>query len=173
MLSAGGQMGAAKDKDGLTAKQRRFAELLADGLSQADAWRGAYDASRMSDAALHTAAWRLASRAEITQRVEAILTGRRAVVAAKTLPERDRVIALLRTMALDDGKPDHTRLRAAELWGRAVGAFIDAPVATATGISDTDVAALQARLQLLVEHDSRVVAVQSAGDGNGEGEPLH
>ncbi len=40
-------MTGVRDQYGLTAKQRKFAENLADGMSQSDAYRNAYDASDM------------------------------------------------------------------------------------------------------------------------------
>jgi hypothetical protein len=58
---------------GLTAKQQRFAELLAEGHSSADAYRGSYDASNMKAATVHNEASKLFNNPAIAERVQAII----------------------------------------------------------------------------------------------------
>lgn len=53
----------------LTAKQEVFAQAIADGMTQADAYRTAYDASRMKDSSIHVNASKLLSDAKVSQRV--------------------------------------------------------------------------------------------------------
>lgn len=53
----------------LTAKQEAFAQGLANGLSQADAYRAAYDAENMKDNSIYRKAHDLIENVKITARV--------------------------------------------------------------------------------------------------------
>ena len=53
----------------LTAKQEAFAQNIIQGMSQADAYRSAYDASRMTDKTVHEKASLLASQDKIKARI--------------------------------------------------------------------------------------------------------
>jgi phage terminase small subunit len=53
----------------LTAKQEAFAQAIADGLGQADAYRMAYDAEQMKDATVYPNASRLMSNSKVAARV--------------------------------------------------------------------------------------------------------
>ena len=118
-------MAGARDEYGLTRKQRQFAEKIAEGLSQADAYRAAYDASQMKGDTIRSKASLLAQRDDVRAAVEAIGTARMRQISARGVGDRESVIGLLRRMAQDEGRPDAIRLRAVELWGRTCGAFVD------------------------------------------------
>lgn len=64
---------SGKVESGLTEKQERFAQGLANGLSNADAYRQAYDASAMKDATIHSESCTLAARPKIAERVHALI----------------------------------------------------------------------------------------------------
>lgn len=53
----------------LTAKQEAFAQGIAKGLGQADAYRAAYDAENMKDATVYNRAGDLMKNGEITARI--------------------------------------------------------------------------------------------------------
>lgn len=53
----------------LTPKQEKFAQCIADGMSQADAYRTAYSAGKMSDGALHVEASKLMDNPKIALRL--------------------------------------------------------------------------------------------------------
>jgi len=53
----------------LTAKQEKFAQSLADGMTQADAYRASFNASNMKDSSIHVNASKLMADAKIAQRV--------------------------------------------------------------------------------------------------------
>ena len=53
----------------VTAKQAKFAELVAGGLNQTESYRRSYDATRMSDAAIRVEACRLAKNPKVAERV--------------------------------------------------------------------------------------------------------
>lgn len=159
-------MAGIKVEGDLTQRQRAFAERLAAGDSQADAYRSAYDATAMKPATVRQRAWELAGRKDVRDMVERMVVQRRVAVSAQSMSERDRVTALLRGMALDEDRPDATRLRAAELWGRAVGAFLPDDGGTVKNRpTDAVIEELQRRLSMLAEHDASVVSVQADGGG--------
>jgi len=77
----------------LTAKQEAFAQGLANGLGQADAYRAAYDAASMKDATIYNRAGDLMKNGEITARVALLKQG----VASKQLWSREMSVKALMT----------------------------------------------------------------------------
>ena len=118
-------MSGVKDEDGLTAKQAKFAANLAEGMSQAEAYRNAYDAQNMAAETIHAHASRLAKRDKVAARVDALIAERMRLIETRGVSDRAKVVGLLRQFAEDDARPDHVRLRAVELWGKTCGAFIE------------------------------------------------
>jgi hypothetical protein len=118
-------MSGVKDEDGLTPKQAKFAANLAEGMSQAEAYRGAYDAENMAPETIHAHASRLAKRDKVAARVDALIGERMRLIETRGVSDRSKVIKLLRQFAEDDARPDHVRLRAVELWGKTCGAFVE------------------------------------------------
>ena len=108
----------------LTPKQLHFARCVAGGMTQADAYREAYDPSDSTTAAsIHTLASRLMGKVEIRSRVDVLIAARERAVAASAVSDRERVLGQLRDW-MDSAEPtDGNRLRAAELLGRASGLF--------------------------------------------------
>ena len=69
-----GKRSGNKTGTGLTAKQEAFCAGLANGLSNADAYRQSYDTSNMKAATVHNEACKLASAPHIAARVDAIVS---------------------------------------------------------------------------------------------------
>ena len=63
----------------LTSKQEAFAQAIVSGMTQADAYRAAFSAGKMTDKSIHELASRLMSDVKVTSRVEEL----RAPVIAK------------------------------------------------------------------------------------------
>lgn len=118
-------MSGVKDEDGLTPKQAKFAANLAEGMSQAEAYRNAYDAENMANETIHAHASRLAKRDKVAARVNALVEERMRLLETRGVSDRAKVVTLLRKFAEDEARPDHVRLRAVELWGKACGAFVE------------------------------------------------
>jgi hypothetical protein len=118
-------MSGVKDEDGLTPKQAKFAANLAEGMSQAEAYRNAYDAENMAPETIHSHASRMAARDKVRTRVDALIAERMRLLETRGVSDRSKVVGLLRQFAEDDARPDHVRLRAVELWGKTCGAFIE------------------------------------------------
>jgi len=118
-------MAGIRDQYGLTPKQRKFAENLADGMTQSDAYKFAYDATDMQGDTIRNKASGLAQRGDIRAAVDALMSERMRIMEVKGVSDRSKVVGLLRQFAEDDSRPDHVRLRAVELWGKTCGAFVE------------------------------------------------
>lgn len=118
-------MAGIRDQYGLTPKQRKFAENLADGMTQSDAYKFAYDATDMQGDTIRNKASGLAQRGDIRAAVDALMGERMRLMEVKGVSDRSKVVGLLRQFAEDDARPDHVRLRAVELWGKTCGAFVE------------------------------------------------
>ena len=78
-------------QDKLTAKQEAFAQGIADGLGQADAYRMAYDAEGMKENSVYVNASKLMKNAKVTQRVSDL----RSEVQEKQLWSREMSVKAL------------------------------------------------------------------------------
>ena len=81
----------------LTAKQEKFAQCLADGMTQADAYRSAYNASKMKPETIWSKASELMADGKVTARV----TELRAALEEKQLWTREQSVAILSGITLD------------------------------------------------------------------------
>ncbi len=108
----------------LTAKQEQFALSIAEGTTQADAYRQAYDASGMKDGTVWSEAARLMRRPHVTARVAELRAEAEAVRQGLLLSREEAILARLEHEALT-AKTDAARIRALELLGRNVGMFVE------------------------------------------------
>jgi hypothetical protein len=92
----------------LTAQQEKFAQALADGMSQADAYRTAYNASNMKDATIQNNAYKLMQNNEVATRVAAL----KDALASKALWTREKSVLGLANIA-DDGSAKPAEIIAA------------------------------------------------------------
>jgi hypothetical protein len=177
-------MAGQRDEHGLTAKQRKFAESLVNGLSQADAYRNAFDAENMAPETIRNKASLLARRDDVRAAVDAIGGERVRMMETKGLSDRTEVVALLRKFATDDDRPDAIRLRAVELWGKTCGAFVEVVEERRERGSASVAMELEHRLAALLSHAAPQVTViehpalvhddddsDSDDDGAGSGVP--
>ena len=79
----------------LTHKQEKFAQCVADGMTQADAYRAAYSAGKMKADTVQQAASRLMADSKVAARV----TGLRDDLAAKALWTREDSVLTLAAIA--------------------------------------------------------------------------
>lgn len=83
-----------KNEHGLTQQRERFACLLAEGATQADAYRGAFKAGRMKPAQVHEEASRIAADPKVAARVgmlQAELADKSVLKAEQILRETARI----------------------------------------------------------------------------------
>lgn len=87
----------------MTPKQEKFAQCVADGMSQADAYRAAFDANGMKDATIHKRASELMANGEISGRVQQL----KEQLSSKALWTRlDSVMALQTAISIAENKND-------------------------------------------------------------------
>ena len=135
----------------LTPKQAHFARCVAQGMTQADAYREAYDPKQSTAATIHTLASRVMARVEVRARVEALVKARERAVVASALTDRDKVLGKLRSWLEGTEVTDSNRLRAAELLGRSSGLFAtDINVTTKERDSSAVAAEIESRLAALL-----------------------
>ena len=75
----------------LTAKQEAFAQAIADGKNQSDAYRTAYNAGKMKAETVQNSAYKLVMNGEVTARVKEL----REELANKSLWTREQSVAVL------------------------------------------------------------------------------
>ena len=75
----------------LTAKQEAFAQAIADGKNQSDAYRSAYNAGKMKDTSINVNASKIAADAKVALRVASL----REELANKSLWTREQSVAVL------------------------------------------------------------------------------
>lgn len=136
----------------LTAQQERFAQLVVSGMSQADAYRAAYDAQRMKPETIYKRACELAKDGKVAGRIDALRNkvAERAMATVSVdrayVLERLKTVAerCMQTAAVTDRKgnpvatetPDGTLAlayefdapganRALELLGKEIGMFVE------------------------------------------------
>ena len=90
----------------LTAKQEAFAQCIADGMTQADAYRTAYSAGKMADSSIHVNASKLMADAKISQRVEEL----RNALAERLLWKREDSVRVLAKIAKEDPEAPHSSI---------------------------------------------------------------
>jgi hypothetical protein len=135
----------------LTPKQAHFARCVAQGMTQADAYREAYDPKQSTAATIHTLASRVMARVEVRARVDALVKARERAVVASALTDRDKVLSKLRVWLEGTEVTDSNRLRAAELLGRSSGLFAtDINVTTKERDSSAVAAEIEHRLAALI-----------------------
>lgn len=128
----------ADPSKGLTAKQQHFCRCVASGMSQAAAYREAFDCSETSKPETQQAnASRLMADSRVRSRVEYLIRQKEAGMAASAASDRERVLSKLRHMLEHAEAGDSNKLRAAELLGKTVGLFRDV-VETSDSRSSSD-----------------------------------
>lgn len=84
----------------LTAKQEAFAQAIADGMNQADAYRTAYDAENMADNTIYARASELMANSKVADRVKEL----KAAIADRVLWTREMSVkALVQTFRESSG----------------------------------------------------------------------
>lgn len=132
--------------DKLTPKQERFAQLVAGGSSQADAYREAFN-SKGKDSTVHSEASRLIKAPKVTARVDALIGLKERAIQRKAVSDRELVVGKLRRW-VEDGidpttgdEPTNAQLAAAQLLGRTVALFSDKQVVEKVERSPDEIAA--------------------------------
>ena len=144
-----------KTRDGLTPKQMHFCRCVAAGMTQAAAYREAFDVTADGKSATHReAASRLMARADIKARVDALIAQRERSILASSLSDRERVLSKLRHWVDHAEAGDSNRIRSAELLGKSVGLFRDVVETSEGKTSDELLAELETMLESATADES-------------------
>ena len=106
----------------LTAKQEKFVMEISEGGSQSNAYRKAYDASKMESKTVWEKFSRLRKHPKVAARIIKLEAEKETRRRMQALSREDRVIKELEKIAFGDG-PASGRLKALELLGKHVGLF--------------------------------------------------
>jgi hypothetical protein len=116
----------SKNQWGLTPKQEMFAQCLAKGMTQADAYRSAYDTSRMKSKTVWQNGSYLAAKEKVRLRADMIIADNKRSALHDAAKVREFVLRGLHREATQ-GDSSAARIRAMELLGKldVVGMFQD------------------------------------------------
>jgi phage terminase small subunit len=116
--------GGASRLTGLTDKQEAFAQAVAAGKNQSEAYRMAYDADRMAPATIWGEACRLLSHPQVAARLMVLNQEKESQRRMMAVSRAERVLQRLETLA-DTAATESVRVRANELLGKTAGPFTD------------------------------------------------
>ena len=109
--------------NGVSPKQSAFAAFVVEGDSYTDAYRKAYDASKMTNQVVWNAASRLAKNEKVMTYITALQKKDATAVAAHDKLSKAWILEKLQDEAQNDNNPAATRVRALELLGKTSGLF--------------------------------------------------
>ena len=132
--------GGASILTGLTDKQEAFAQAVASGKNQSEAYRLAYDAERMAPNTVWGEACRLLSHPQVAARLMVLNQEKESQRRMMAVSRAERVLQRLETLA-DGAQTESVRVRANELLGKTAGLFTDQVEITDT--TDRSVADIQ------------------------------
>lgn len=118
----------------LTAKQEAFVQNIIQGMSQADAYRSAYDASRMTDKTIHEKASLLAGQ----DKIKARLTELRGKLANEKIMSAQKRMEWLTGLIKSDDASNADKIKALDILNKMDGEYvqkIQADVQTETTIN--------------------------------------
>ena len=105
-------------KSNLTAKQEKFIEGVAKGLSASEAYRQAYSTKKMKQSLFWTESSLLMSNPKVSQRLKAIYKKREDTAVASAVSLRSWILERLQAEAKDQDNNESARIRALELLGK-------------------------------------------------------
>lgn len=103
----------------LTAKQEVFVQNLIKGMSQADAYRSAYNTKNMSDKTIHEAASRLVADSKVSARISEL----RGQLTKETIMSAQKRLEWLTELVLDNVTPTDSKLRAIDIMNKMSGEY--------------------------------------------------
>jgi hypothetical protein len=142
--------GTAGTGTGLTAKQEAFAQGLAEGLTNAEAYRLAYDAAGMQPNTLYNEACKLAAHPKVSERINSILEEKKVKHGMLSEKQGDRVWRNVWRLAEGVNVPPAVQQSALALAAKMAGMLTDrVEVKSETVDSKSIEAELLQRLQRL------------------------
>jgi len=103
----------------LTAKQEKFAQMVANGSTKSEAYRSCYNVSNMKPESIYSEAVKTAANPIVAQRISDIVDSIQSKMMADSVRIRRHVVKRLYEESIDrDEGTASTRLKALELLGR-------------------------------------------------------
>lgn len=103
----------------LTAKQEKFVQNIIEGMSQADAYRNAYDTNRMSDKTVWESASKLLSNPKVATRVQEL----RDQLANKSIMTAKQRLEFL-TQVINGEEDVNAKLKAIDIMNKMQGEYV-------------------------------------------------
>ena len=104
----------------LTAKQEQFVQNLIQGMSQADAYRAAYDTKRMSDNAIYREASLLVENPKVAQRLKEL----RDELATPSIMSAQERLEWLTGLIRSENESTSDKLKAADIMNKMQGEYV-------------------------------------------------
>ena len=104
----------------LTAKQEKFCQNILKGMTQADAYRDAYNTDRMTDNAIYTEASLLADNPKISQRIQEL----RQQISSSSIMSAQERLQWLTDLVQDSVTNTDAKLRAMEIMNKMTGEYV-------------------------------------------------
>lgn len=111
----------------LTPKQEQFVQNMVKGMSQADAYRAAYSAKKMSDKTIHEAASRLVADSKISARLSEL----RGQLTKETIMTAQRRLEWL-TEVINGENDLNAKLKAVDIMNKMQGEYVQKVEANVT-----------------------------------------
>lgn len=118
----------------LTAKQEEFAKAIVEGMNQSDAYRSAYNTSRMTDKSIWEKASELANDVKVAERIREL----RDRVATESIMTAQQRLKWLTEVILNQDISTSDKLKAADIMNKMQGEYVQkiaAEVQTETTIN--------------------------------------
>jgi phage terminase small subunit len=126
----------------LTAKQEKFAQCIADGMTQADAYRTAYSAGKMTDNAVYVKASQLMAEGKVSVRVAEL----RQALSDRLLWAREDSVRVLAKIADADEEAPHSAIVSAVKELNAMHGY-HAPTQSNVNVNTSNPAAILSALE--------------------------
>ena len=104
----------------LTAKQEKFVNCIIEGMSQADAYRSAYNTSRMTDKTIHESASRLVNDSKVSARLQEL----REQLSSKSIMTAQQRMEWLTQLINNPEEGTTDRLRAIDIMNKMQGEYV-------------------------------------------------
>ena len=104
----------------LTAKQEAFVQNILSGMTQADAYRAAYDTSKMADKTIHERASVLAAQSKIKARI----TELRERITSETIMSAQKRLEWLTERIADESVDINAKLKAIDIMNKMQGEYV-------------------------------------------------
>ena len=116
---------SGKAASGLTVKQEAFAEALANGATNSEAYRAAYNTDGMAQTTIHQEGCKLAQHPKVAERVEELLRAKQAQKQLVAARAEDRIWKQVWSVLEADATPAAVKVSAAALAAKLAGMVTD------------------------------------------------